>query len=169
MSDLIGELVASQSAEELDAVVEKISMEKIVALADEEASSLKTQLTSLLESPLVDNSKRRRRITRLVSNLEDRSKAEEKIKAQQETAAPTAWAHAMSATTRLREEVSGIYDKHVLVKRWGLLYFVAFYTPYLIPRRLLHLIGPTTPISGYAECSHLLPPSPVFFSLPYIT
>jgi hypothetical protein len=82
---------------------------------------------------------------------------------------PISTAHAMSATTRLREEVSGIYDKHVLVKRWGLLYFVAFYTPYLIPRRLLHLIGPTTPISGYAECSHLLPPSPVFFSLPYIT
>ena len=72
MSDIVS-LLGEKTPESLEKVFVVASQEKIVALDDEAASSVLVALKEVLDdSAVVSNAKQRRRLTRLISSIEDR-------------------------------------------------------------------------------------------------
>ena len=90
MAELV-ELLQDNTPESLEKVFTIATQEKIVALDDDEASKVVFALRQILEdTELISNAKVKRRVTRLISSIEDRSKVAQKLERRQESSQTTA-------------------------------------------------------------------------------
>lgn len=106
MDAKLSALGACKSNEEVEKAVEAFSLSDLVALEDSERSALSTALTSLLNDDL--GSKLKRRIKRLISNLEDRDAAVEKLKCHEGNKVIKAPQSLLSAIGSLKEAQSSV-------------------------------------------------------------